>query len=171
TFAMNSGTFNFGGGTVSGSAVLLQSLLNNTASSGIATFNMQGESSTLSGNIVANETVIIEATGSNHATVTAASSLTNSGEIRMIATGVANNSVLVFLPGSTLTNAAGGLINVNPGGAGGGFREISADLNNLGSVNINTNATIDKNPGTTTNQGSFMVANAVTLSVNNHTFT
>src|SRR5262249_13115554 len=90
TFSMSSGTLNFGGGTVSGSAVLLQSLLNNTASSGSATFNMQGQFSTLSGNIVSGESVIIEATGGNHATLTAASSLTNSGEIRMIATGVAN---------------------------------------------------------------------------------
>src|SRR5262249_43234519 len=90
TFSMNSGTFNFGGGTVSGLAILLQSLLNNSASSGAATFNMQGQSSTLSGNIVAGETVIIEATPANHATVTAANSLTNSGEIRMIATGNPN---------------------------------------------------------------------------------
>src|SRR5262249_53229283 len=61
----------------------------------------------------------------------------------------------------TLVNASTGAINVNPGGAGGGFRQITATMNNLGAVNINTSATFT---GNTTNAGIFTTASGVTLS-------
>src|SRR5205823_8073472 len=96
---------------------------------------------------------------SNHATLTAANGFTNSGEIRMIATGTQNESRLNVLSG-TLVNGSTGAINVNPGQAGGGFRQISATMNNLGAVNINTSATFS---GATTNQKNFTTASGVTL--------
>src|SRR5207244_13400467 len=97
-----------------------------------------------------------------NAALTAANGFTNFGEIRLdTATSEGYSSTLVVSSG-TLTNAASGTINANNAV---GPRTITADLNNLGTVNINVSTTFNKTSGTITNQNNFNIAAGAILTL------
>src|SRR5207253_1886694 len=94
---------------------------------------------------------------------------TNAGTITLESIDQSWSSGLTVTAG-TLTNAVGAVINVN-NGAGGG-RAILANLDNMGTVNINFSATIGPNgsPADLTNLGAFNVASGQTLDIGGEIF-
>ncbi|MBF8265095.1 MAG: hypothetical protein HW384_959, partial [Dehalococcoidia bacterium] len=97
--------------------------------------------------------------------LTVANSLSNAGVIRIETTSVSNFAS--ELATGTLTNT--GTINVNVGTADGP-RNIYANLDNQGTININANATLSKASGVYTNTGTINIAALKTLTVRNGIF-
>lgn len=159
-FVMDSDTFNFNGGSVSGTPVLFDSKLNIGAlSTGAGSFSMR-RSSALSGNIAAAQSVFIQSDGGNTATLTAANSFTNSGTLTLENVTSSGSSNLVVTSG-VLTNASNGVINFNFGTGGG--RTLSGDVVNNGTVNFNVGATLTKTNGSFTNNSQVNIAPAAAL--------
>jgi hypothetical protein len=162
----NSASFNFNGGTTSGNPILVTNAALNLGPSATetASFTTHGGSSTLSGNVAANTTILVQgADAGGSATLTAAASFSNAGTITLQSTNQNWDSNLVVAAG-TLTNAATGIINSNQGTAGG--RTISANLTNNGTININTDTSFSKSSGVYTNTNAIAVAAGKTLSIN-----
>ena len=79
----------------------------------------------------------------SQATLTVANGFSNLGAIELtVIFGAAYNAQLTVTSG-TLTNAAGGTISALPGAAAGGARIIAAQLDNQGTVTVNTPLTIN----------------------------
>src|SRR5436190_24397931 len=135
----------------------MNSTQNNNTAAGIGSvFHVQGASA-LGVNIPAGEIIIVEATSNFHATLTAATGFTNSGEIRLDSTAGTNSTLIVT--SGTLTKI--GRASCRESACAGGARTIIAELTNLGTVNINVNTTFNKT--TITNQNNFHIADGVTL--------
>jgi VCBS repeat-containing protein len=147
TFDMSGDTFNFNGGTVNGTAILLASTLNiGAGSTGAGIFVMRGANN-FSGNIAQVQKITIEGNrpcstcGVIVGTLTAANGFTNSGTITLTltgaATGAGSNTTNLIVSSGTLTNSSTGVIEAAEGV--GGFRTINANLVNDGTVGINVN--------------------------------
>ncbi len=164
-FDMTSAAFHFNGGTVTGTPKLAAVALSiGNGSTGAGTFSMR-QSSSLSGDVAAAQTILIQGDASfGAATLTAANSFTNAGTITLQSVDNAQAATLVVSSGSTLTNASSGVINVNTGT--GGARAISADLINNGTVNLNESTLFSKNSGSYTNNNAFNIAADKTLTIN-----
>ncbi len=155
TFVMDSDTFNFNGGTITGIPVLSDSaLVIGPSSTGAATFSTR-RASTISGNIAAAQTVLVQSSGNAGATLTAANSFTNSGTIALQTLDNAGDSNLTVTAG-TLTNANTGVINVNTGS--GGYHYIDANITNNGTVNFNADGALSKTNGLFTNNSQVNIA-------------
>lgn len=110
--------------------------------------------STLSGNIAAGQTVLVQSSSNATATLTAANSFTNSGTITLQTLDNAGDSNLVVTSG-TLTNALSGIVNLNPGSAG--YRTLAAELVNNGTLNVATSSTLGRDGAHHVNAGTINV--------------
>ena len=156
------------GGAIGPTVSLIASNLNiGAAATGAAAFIWKG-SGNYSGTLSSGQTLWLQSTPTNaHAILTAANSFINAGVIRMEATDASNFVSRLAVTTGTLTNT--GTINVNAG-TSAGPRDIYANLDNQGTVNINTNATISKASGVYTNTGTINIAALKTLTVSTGTF-
>lgn len=100
------------------------------------------------------------------ATLTAATGFTNFGTLRLESASGFGASNLIVTSG-TLTNASGGVVNVNPGL--GGPRTVTANIDNQGSINSNYFLTLNKSGGVYNNTGTIGVASGYTLTVSGGT--
>jgi hypothetical protein len=167
--SVQSATFNFNGGTATDNPLLLANAALNIGPGAIAaaSFKMRGNS-TLSGDVAAGTTIVVEGLdGPQHATLTAASSFSNAGTITLQTLNGTWSSNLAVTSG-TLTNT--GTISTSPGS--GGSRTVSANLANSGTVTINTDTTFSQASGVYTNTGTVAIADGKTLTIsgNNQVF-
>jgi hypothetical protein len=168
SLTLSGATFNFNGGQMTSgtSAVYLKNsaLAIGTGSTGAARFRVTGVDATLSGNVAAPQSILVQGnTDVGHAVLTATSDVTNAGAITLESANAPNQSSLAVAAGKVLTNAATGTIAVNTGSGGG--RTISADqFTNNGTVTISTDTMFNR-AGVTTNTGSFTVAAGQTLTL------
>lgn len=158
---LRSATFNYNGGDIAGSGVVLTATaLNIGPASGAGLLTLRG-TCTLSGNVGAAQTLWVNGSttgGSGYLRATAG--FTNTGTIRLQSSGgvfAAN----VLLTSGTLVNT--GLIEVNAGT--GGQRQLTFNLDNQGTLAINTPTVFTKPSGVYTNNGALNIAAGQTLSI------
>lgn len=123
------------------------------ANHGLATFN---GSSTLNGTVVNDSTATLRVQGNNvygHATLTVASSFTSDGTIVLTDTVSTYGATLALNAGATLTNT--GTIDAAVGSAGA--RNLTAALDNQGTVTLNRGLLINRTSAVHTNSGTLDV--------------
>jgi hypothetical protein len=158
-------SFNEGAGTTSGTKPVIvdDGALSYSPGAGASAIALHGESSTLSGNLSAGQSLSIESTGTENAKTTAGASFTNSGSITLTnGDGSGNNATLVVSSG-TLTNK--GTITTEV--ANGGARTLQGNVKNLGKLVINTNTSFNGASALLTNEGALNVAESRQLTVSN----
>jgi hypothetical protein len=153
TLAMDVDTFVFNGGAISGTPHLRASTLElNTANP--ASFILAGSGvsggSTLVGDVAEGQELWIRGDGS-HATLTAPEGFTNAGTIRLeSASGLQSN---LAVTSGTLVNT--GAIYVNQGG--GGLRNITAELENHGTLWVTHHLALSKNQALHVNESTGII--------------
>jgi hypothetical protein len=119
--SMGSGTsFTQGAGTTSGSEpVVLDDAALAYSGSGASLIRVRGSSSTLAGNLAAGQTLVLESTSSENATVTAPGALVDAGTIAMVNSPFDSdgNNVTLRLASGTLEDKGKLLVEENRGGA------------------------------------------------------
>ncbi len=168
--AITSGIFNQGTGAA-GNVVLFDSTLN-LLGAGAGTFAFEGGGGSLSGNVSAAQSVVLQSSGCFSGTdVTASAGFTNAGSIELTnVEGLCAESQSATLVWSgTLTNT--GRITSNFGVAGGP-RALDGNLTNSGTVNIDSDTSFDGPSAVFTNKKTVTVADEATLSTTgSQTFT
>ncbi len=144
-------TFNYTGGTIVGEPVL------NSCTFGLPGTNpvslVARGSCTLTSNIGAAHTLTIRAgSGAGNSIVTAGSSITNNGTVRLDSVGAANYAQLYLTSGTLLNN---GLIDVLL--AAGGARYLSCALNNTGTLQTDTAVALSQTGAQHVNSGAILV--------------
>jgi fibronectin-binding autotransporter adhesin len=166
-------TFNVDAGSLGSAPVLLEdsSTLNLAGSTAAGTFVFRG-SDTMTGNVAAAQSVVLQSVGCVTGTnVTAAAGFTNAGSIEL--TNVEevcaeSEPAQLEWPG-TLTNT--GTLTSNFGSAGG-TRTLDGSLTNSGAVNIDSDTSFDGSGAVFTNKNTVTVADEATLSTTSgQTFT
>ena len=157
-----SATLDFNGGSFSGTMPLLQqSTLNLGPSSGAGSFILTGVSAKISGNVAANQTVWVRGDSAvGNANLTAVTSFTNAGTLRLESIGSNWES--------KLTVTSGTLINLGTllSGAGtGGPRTISGNLLNRGTFQIDQTLVLTRLNGVYANEGQITIATDQKLSL------
>jgi hypothetical protein len=154
------GAYNEAGGTISGPGYLINCALQVTASpSNPTTIVAAGGGDTLAGNNLAGTTVWVQGNSIfGSAALTVNDGVSNSGTILL--QSVNSNWAEALTTGTgTLTNAAGGTIQVSAGTGGG--RSFTGNLTNAGAVNVGPSITFTVNSTsatvTFTNQGQVAV--------------
>ena len=159
--ALRSATFGFNGGTIQGSGVVLTAAtLNIAPAAGAGLLTLRG-TCTLSGNVGAAQTLWVNGSptgGSGY--LRATTGFTNAGTIRLQSSGGVYASNILLTSGGIL-NA--GTIEVNTGS--GGQRQLTADLNSQGTLEINTHTVFTKSSGVYTNNGTLNIAAGQSLSI------
>ena len=165
-FRFSSATFNFNGGTVTGTPVLTSSNLNiATGATAAVSFTLRGPN-TFSGDVHPGQSLLIQGSSAgSHASLTAATGFTNSGDITFSSIDAGRNTTLTVTSGTFVNQ---GTINVEPGTTGA--RTISAELDNGGTVNFRTAATLGRAGADHTNSGNFNI-NGATVTVTGNTLT
>ena len=160
-FSFSTARFNFNGGNITGTPVLLNSTLNiATGATTAVAFTLRGATN-FSGDIVLGQSLLIQGSSAgNHASLNSATGFVNSGDITFSSIDAARNTALTVTTGTFVNQ---GTINVEPGTAGA--RTISANLVNNGTINLNTNTTFARSSGVYTNNGSLNIAAGRTLSI------
>ena len=160
--AMNSGTFfTEGAGTTSGIKPVIVDDGTLTYTGGGSSLIALHGSSKLVGSLGAEQTLSIESTCSENATVTAAASFTNAGTIKLTnGDGCGNNATFTISEG-TLTNT--GKLITEP--AHGGTRTVQGNLTNTGTLSFNVSTAYNGASGTLTNEGSLNIAEGNQLNV------
>ena len=110
------------------------------------------------------QTLLVQGGPSVNASLTAATGFTNSGDITL--SSIASKTVTLTVTSGMLVNQ--GTINVEPGS--GGARTISVQLDNGGTVNFRTAATLGRAGADHTNSGNFNI-NGATVTVTGNTLT
>ncbi|MCX7417981.1 MAG: cadherin domain-containing protein, partial [Planctomycetia bacterium] len=160
-FVMFNATFNFNDSTevagpsvVTGVPVLIASTLNiGAGSTGAGTFSTRA-ASTLTGNVAAAQTILVQGDNSfGAATLTAADGFTNAGTISLESVSGSGSASNLTVNSGTLTSS--GTINFNVGG--GGSRTLTTELANSGVVNVNTAATLGRPSADHSNSGTINV--------------
>jgi len=161
-FDISTATFNYDGGTITGTPVLTSSTLNvGLGGTAPATFRMH-KGCTLSGDLSAGQVITADTNSVGApATLTAANGFTNAGTIELTSSASANTSLNVTT--GALTNAAGGLIDFQTGA--GGTRNLNANLTNNGQVTVGAETKLTKSSGQYTNNGTFTIAGSKTLTM------
>jgi hypothetical protein len=125
-------------GSTSGAlpVIVRDAALTYAGSGGSSTIAQRGEGSTLSGHLLAGETLLIESTCSENVKTVAGENFLNEGTVKLTnGDGCGNNATLIESAG-TLTNR--GKIATEPGT--GGTRTIQGNLTNtIGTLSINAN--------------------------------
>jgi hypothetical protein len=117
--------------------------------------------STLSGNLAAVQSLIIESTCGENSTETAASSFSNAGTITLTnGDGCADNATLAITEGA-LANT--GKLVVEP--AIGGARFLQGNITNTGTLAIKANTTYNTKNALLTNEGALNLAEGTQLNV------
>jgi uncharacterized repeat protein (TIGR01451 family) len=145
---LNGATFNFSGGTVIGPVSLTNATLDLAAGAGAASFVVNPGSTTLSGPIAANQSLLVVGAGGLSpvsADLTLAAGATNAGTITLQPTktneGGGPGVTLTVVPGATFINTVTGTIQAEPGG--GITSEISGNFDNQGQVDVANAALLD----------------------------
>jgi VCBS repeat-containing protein len=138
---MVGGTFHFNGGSVLNTPPILTSsnLHFGAGSSGAGAFRLRAASS-LTGNLAADQRVVIEGwrpqlSLTTHAVITVNGSMVNAGRLQLTGqggTGPVNASLIIS--GGTLTTAAGGAIEIQQGDAGA--RTMTGTVVNHGTLHV-----------------------------------
>jgi fibronectin-binding autotransporter adhesin len=159
---MGSGTsFSQGAGTTAGGQpVIVDDATLDYTGTGASLIALRG-TSTLSGNLAAEQSLTLQSTCGEHATITAGASFTNAGTITLTNTeGCGNNETLTVSSG-TLTNT--GKIITEPGV--GGARTLAGNLTNKGTITIKANTTYNGAGAKLINEGPINIASGVLLTV------
>ena len=131
------------------------------AGTSAATFQARGPSSTLTGDISAGQTLLIQGSDAGGAaTLTSAAGFSNSGTVTMESIDGAH-AVTLSLGSGTLANLPGGVFNAGAGA--GGTRTLTGNLTNDGTVNLNIDTTFNGGLKTYTNNASFNIPTGTTL--------
>jgi hypothetical protein len=155
-------SFNEGAGTTSGSKpVVVRDASLNYTGGGASLISAHGEGGTLSGNISAGQSLVIESTNSEHARMTAAGSFSSAGTITLTNSETSPNTASLTVSSGTLANS--GTIEVEAGV--GGSRNLQGNLTNTGTLAINANTAYNASEKTLLNQGAISVATGVALTV------
>jgi fibronectin-binding autotransporter adhesin len=167
-FVQGGGTaFTEGAGTTTGTLPVIvdDSALKYTGS-GASLIAIRG-TSTLAGNLAAAQTLVLQSTSGENATVTASASFTNAGSIVLTnaADGDQNNETLVIAKGETLTNS--GTLTTEVGNGNGGGRSIQGNVTNTGTIAIDKNTEYNGEGAKLLNEGTIAIANGVALTVDN----
>ncbi|GEM_PF-4266524 len=153
TLNMGTGSiFNFNGGDITGSDIILNSAALNVGNGSIGTGSFTFQSAnTLSGDIAVGQKINIQGIVNVNASLTAANSFTNDGQIDLTTTDLNRNVTLNVLTGELTNN---GILNFLEGS--GNTRHLNANTINNGTVNIVVNTDVDfiKVGGTFTNNAS-----------------
>jgi hypothetical protein len=127
------------------------------------TFMQTGSSSTYAGDTWPGQTIWVRGDGTGrHTTLTAPNGFSNAGRWLLESQNAGWTSALTVSAGQ-LRNLAGGVIDIGVGS--GGPRQISADLLNLGALNVGYGLTLSKANGVYDNQGAINIAEGQTLSI------
>ena len=162
---MEPGTsFTEGAGTTSGTkpVILRQASLVYTGS-GASVITQHGEGSTLSGNISAGQSLVLETINPENEKTTAAASFTNAGSITMTNAETAGNNVTLAISSGTLTNSG----TLTSEKANGGARTLSGSITNTGTLAINANTSFNGAKALLTNEGAINLATAIQLTASN----
>ena len=167
-YDQNGGAFHLNGGSITGVPALTNVALTiGTASSGTGTLRLL-RSSTLSGNVMAGQTLIVEGTRLNsfnppiNAQLSASADFTNAGTIRLVSSGFApSGNATLNVTGGTLTNTSTGVIQTENGS--GGTRTISGALTNNGTVALGVATTYLTGTLRTASPGTINGGNTLTL--------
>jgi hypothetical protein len=100
--------------------------------------------------------IVVEGTLSGDATVSVSNSFTNNGAIAMTNNSVGKSATVTVVSG-TLTNAAAGTITAGIGSTGGS-RTLGVQLDNLGTITINSAATMSKFSAQQVNSGDIIIS-------------
>jgi hypothetical protein len=151
------GAYFFDGGTLNGQARLTNADLSLAPASIGGAFEFRGPDGTLTGDIGADQSVTLFATGTGlNAAVTTTGDLTNNGTLSTTAGCCNGTSTTIIVPdGYLFTNI--GLLNLS---AEFGPQNITADLDNQGTVNVGRTTAFNKTNGLYSNNGSITVSGA-----------
>jgi hypothetical protein len=167
-FDQTAGAFHLNGGVIAGIPTLSALSLNvGPGSTAIGTVRMI-RASTLSGNVMAGQTIIIEGVRGSlsgpavNASLTAAGDFTNAGIIRLTSSGATGSgSSTLTIASGTLTNTAGGQIETLPGTGGG--RSISGAIINDGSISLGVGTTYSSGTMRNVAPGTIIGGSTLTL--------
>ena len=154
TFLQWTGAFKFNGGSVAGPA-LLQDVALTITTPNTGDFRMRGTNNTLSGNVSASQTLLVQGEACCNAAVTLTGNSSNAGAIVLDSVPPATrNAELTVTGGGTLTNT--GTLTTNATWTGG--RTISALLDNQGTFTTKAPTTLQAPNAAHTNEGLWEVA-------------
>jgi fibronectin-binding autotransporter adhesin len=153
--------FTEGAGTTSGlEPVIVDDATLDYTGSGASAIALRGTSS-LAGNIAAEQALTLQSTCSEHAIVSAAESFTNAGTITLTnGDGCGNNETLTISSG-TLTNS--GKIITQP--LHGGTRNLVGNLTNTGTITLNATTAYPGAGALLLNEGTINLSEGVQLTV------
>ncbi len=165
TLRLQEDTFNFNGGAITGVVHVTDgSTLNiGPGSEGAGDFVFRDTGNTLTGHIAAAQQVqMLGVTPNGSVVVTAPAGFTNRGRIVLDSSGGTAGVTFTVTTG-TLENR--GIIDILDTSASGSARTFQSDLLNLGTMNVNDNATFNKSGATYVNRGTFTIGagNQLTL--------
>ncbi len=161
---LGSGTsFKEGAGTTSGTLpVIVDDSALDYSGAGASVIAIRG-TSTLAGSLSAGQSLQIQSTSGENASVTATESLSSGGTIALTnaSDGDENSETLVIAKGDTLSNSG---TLASEAGKGGG-RSIQGNVTNTGTFAVNRSTEYNGEAATLTNDGTLEVANEKTLHV------
>jgi hypothetical protein len=166
---METGTsFTEGAGTTSGTVPVYvhDAALTYEPSGGESTIAIRGESSSLSGNIAAKQTLVLQSTCAEHVTVSVASGFTNAGVISMTDGDHCNDNASIIVASGSITNS-GKIITSYAEGATTGQRNLEGNLLNTGIIEAGVATSFDGSKGLLTNEGPIDIAEGVQFAVSN----
>ncbi len=155
-------TFTEGTGTTTGTKpVILRNASLVYTGAGASKITQHGEGSTLSGNISAGQSLVLESTNGEHERTTAAASFTNAGSITLTNSEANPNNATLEISSGTLTNS--GTITTEK--AIGGQRNLEGNITNTGTLALNANTAFNVTGTTLINEGAINIASGLVLSV------
>ncbi|MBI4324132.1 MAG: hypothetical protein HY674_02595, partial [Chloroflexi bacterium] len=155
---------NFEGGQITGTPYLINcDLVIRPRATGAASFTQTGGGSTFTGDLSAGQSIWLQGNGTGgHSLLTITNGFRNDGRLLLESRNGGYASSLTLQSG-VLTNTESGVITVGVGNAGP--RTLTADLLNLGTVNVNQSLTLNKANGAYDNQGTFKIASGQATSI------
>jgi Putative metal-binding motif/RTX calcium-binding nonapeptide repeat (4 copies)/Thrombospondin type 3 repeat len=168
-FFQSGGSFDHNGGTATGTPLHLRNVALDPSrpGPGSATFLIDDNLNTLTGDVAQGNTLRVtgvDKSGNNVGVLTASSSKTNNGTIALNSTGTTGqHGATLAVTSGTLTN--NGAIDVQPGAgvSAGGPRTIAAAVANHGVIVVDSNVTMHRTGGVSSNDGSINIAAGRTL--------
>jgi filamentous hemagglutinin len=158
------GAFTEGAGSTSGSKpVILRNAALSYSGSGESLITQHGEGGTLSGNISAGQSLVLESTNGENVKSTASAGFTSAGKITLTNSETSGNNATLVISSGTLANS--GTITTEP--ARGGQRTLQGNIANTGTLAINTGTAYNGTGAILTNEGVLEVAEGVSLTVSN----
>ncbi len=156
---ISTGTFDYEGGTITGTPQLsIATLQIGPAATNAASFLFTNNGN-LEGDLHAGQTVTLQDSFTTARMLTSATGFTNDGSILL--TGTSSGSADLVITSGTLTNSATGLVHFQTGGTG--LRTFTGDLLNNGTVIVDRPTTFNKSGGQYTNNATFNVNSTLTI--------